>query len=203
MAELLYFANPMCSWCWGFAPSIHAVRARWPELPVTVITGSMGAERARPMTERDKEYVRHHWQEVAARSGQPFDHSFFDRSGFVYDTAPPCRALLLVRSRFPDLGAAFLEHLQERFYARNEDITDAAVLRDAVCAFGLAGEHFDALFEDPSLQQALEREWQETARLGVSGYPTLIGLEEGRAVPISLGWAAADELVARIEKLAA
>lgn len=200
--ELLYFANPMCSWCWGFAPAMRAVCERWPGLRVTVALGSLGADRAsRPMDARDRAFVRSHWERVREVSGQPFDLAFFERERFVYDTAPASRALALIRSRYPDLALAALHRIQELFYARNVDVTDPARLREIAGEFGVDNETFDALFDSPALRAAVAHEWEEVARLGVTGYPTLLALVDGRARVASLGWRPVGELLAGLEQL--
>ncbi len=202
MIELLYFANPMCSWCWGFAPSLRALRECHRDLPVVVATGSLGAERARPMNEADKAYLREHWRKVGERSGQPFDFGFFDRDGFVYDTEPACRALALLRHHYPALAAPFLDRLQELFYARNEDLTAPATLRRVCGEFGIAAGTFDAAFGSPALAEEVRREWRQTAQLGITGYPTLLALVRGRARVLTVGWCAPGELTRRFAALA-
>lgn len=202
MTELLYFANPMCSWCRGFAPSLRAAQERWPDLRITLALGAFDPERARrPMADRDRAYVRHHWERVREASGQPFDFSFFERAGFIYDTEPASRALLLIRHRFPALALPALHRLQGLFYAHNVDVTD----RDRLCAFagefGIGAEEFGRDFDDPALAAALLREWQETARLGVTGYPTLLALADGRAQVVTIGWRPPAELLAALERL--
>ncbi len=114
--ELLYFANPMCSWCWGFAPVIrHIVHEHREEVRLTVALGALGHGQG-PMRPQDKAAVREHWEHVHALTGQPFDFGFFDREGFVYDTEPPCRAVAVVRAQRPALALPYLEALHRAFY---------------------------------------------------------------------------------------
>ena len=48
--HLVYFADPMCSWCWGFAPVINAIRGRYGErLPVRLIVGGLRPGTTEPM----------------------------------------------------------------------------------------------------------------------------------------------------------
>jgi putative protein-disulfide isomerase len=62
--ELLYFANPMCSWCWGFDPVLRGIEAAYADrVRITVALGALG-DRDRPMRERDKAFVREHWERV-------------------------------------------------------------------------------------------------------------------------------------------
>ena len=186
--ELLYFANPMCSWCWGFAPVLRALEERHGELRLTVATGRLGVNGERPLREKDKNAIRERWQHVTELTGQPFDHAFFARQRFVYDTAPACRALALLRASYPALASSFLQRLHERFYAHNEDITDPAVLARLAADLGQDARAFEAGLADPQLSEAVEQEWRQTAELGVAGYPMLLALDEGRAHGVAVGY---------------
>ena len=197
--DLLYFANPMCSWCWGFQPVVSALAERGDR--ITVALGSLGADRARPMREIDKAEVRKHWQHVVERTGQPFDFGFFEREGFVYDTTPPSRAIAVVRRHFPALALPFLGRLQERFYALGRDITDRVVLGEAAGEFGIDAERFDASFDEPTIAAEIDAEWQQTARLGVTGYPTLLALPPGKPVVVTIGWRPLDAVLASLDAL--
>jgi putative protein-disulfide isomerase len=171
--------------------------------PITVALGTLGAERSRPMTAADKAKVRVHWQHVLERTGQRFDFRFFDRDGFVYDTEPPSRALAIVRARFPGLTVAFLSRLQERFYALGQDITETSVLRDAAGEFGIEPEIFDAALMDSAVAAEIAAEWRQTAQLSVSGYPTLLALQEGKPQVVTIGWQAAEDVLPAVQAIAA
>ncbi len=199
--QLLYFANPMCSWCWGFQPVTRALAERG--YAIAVALGSLGADRARPMRDLDKAKVREHWQHVIERTGQPFDFGFFEREGFVYDTERPSRAIAVVRRHYPALALPFLGRLQERFYALGQDITDAAILREAAGEFGIEGEAFQTAFEAPATAAEIAAEWRQTAELGVTGYPTLLALQPGRPQVVTIGWRPASDVLAVLDDLAA
>ncbi len=117
--EILLIVDPMCSWCWGFSPVIRAiVDAYAGRAPVYPIVGGLRPLTSDTMNDRAKEKIRHHWEQVHEASGQPFDFSFFDRDGFIYDTEPACRALVTVRFLKPKLSLTFLELLHKAFYAK-------------------------------------------------------------------------------------
>ncbi|MDH5423255.1 MAG: DsbA family protein, partial [Acidimicrobiia bacterium] len=96
--ELIYVADPMCSWCWGFAPSIEAIADHHSDLPVRVVMGGLrpGAA-AEPLSDGMRSYLRQAWTAVGDRSGQPFDHSFLDRDGWTYDTERAAIAVVAMR----------------------------------------------------------------------------------------------------------
>jgi putative protein-disulfide isomerase len=199
--ELLYFANPMCSWCWGFSPVVQHLATRHRDgLRITVALGSLGRG-DRPMRPQDKAFVREHWEHVQALTGQPFDFAFFDRERFVYDTEPACRAVAVVRAQRPELALPFLAALQHAFYAENRDITQAPELRRLAEALGADGDGFSEAFEALPARMAVAEEFAQTTRLGVTGYPTLLGLAGGRAHVLSLGYHHLAEVEAALNAL--
>ena len=201
--QLLYFANPMCSWCWGFAPSLDAVERRFgTAAPITLILGSLGRG-DRPMRDADKAVVREHWEHVRDASGQPFDFAFFEREGFVYDTARPARAVQAARELAPEAVLPLFHRLQHAFYALNRDVTDDAVLVELAAAAGLDEAGFRERLGAPDRPERVEAEFADTARLGVTGYPTMVGVAGGRAFPVTVGWRAPADLVALLEPVVA
>jgi putative protein-disulfide isomerase len=57
--HLVYFADPMCSWCYGFAPVMSALEQQFRErLPLRLVMGGLRAGNTRPMRPEDKEYLR-------------------------------------------------------------------------------------------------------------------------------------------------
>jgi putative protein-disulfide isomerase len=129
--HLVYFADPMCSWCWGFSPVIDAIRDRFgSDLPIRLITGGLRPGTTKPMDEAARRTTREHWEHVHDASGQPFDFTFFEREGYVYDTEPSARAVVVVRKISMDRALDLLKRIQLAFYAYNRDVTDEIVLAE-------------------------------------------------------------------------
>lgn len=122
--HLVYFADPMCSWCWGFSPVIEAIRERYGEsLPARLVMGGLRPGTRVPMDDASKASARSHWEHVHAASDQPFDFGFFGRKGFVYDTEPASRAVVLARRGGQARGFAYLRRVHAAFYAEDRDVT--------------------------------------------------------------------------------
>ena len=129
--HLIYFADPMCSWCYGFSPVIAAIAAQYGDtLPIRPIMGGLRPGTQETMDDETKQMIRGHWRHVQEASGQPFDYAFFDRPFFVYDTEPAARAVVVLRRPGPAAGLAALARIQRAFYAENRDVTDADTLAD-------------------------------------------------------------------------
>lgn len=173
--HLIYFADPMCSWCYGFAPVMQAIRTEFgPRLPCRVVLGGLRPGTTTIMDTDAKTRAREHWDHVHEASGQKFDFTFFERNDFIYDTEPACRAVVLARRQSPDAALDLLDRLHLGFYAQNRDITQADILADLAADIGLDRAAFKADLADPSLQQETWQDFQISQQTGVTGFPTLI-----------------------------
>lgn len=187
--RLFYFADPMCSWCWGFAPVIGAIEADLGgRVPLRVVVGGLRAGETRPMDDRAKEYVREHWRRVAETTGQPFDFAFFAREGFVYDTEPACRAVVAVRNLVPEASLGYLEAVQHAFYVKGRDVTDAQVLADLAGPFGITPEVFAAVFAAAEIAAATAADFALAQAAGISGFPAIVLADDAGALLLTLGY---------------
>lgn len=168
--HLIYFADPMCSWCWGFSPVITDMEQTF-ELPVRMVMGGLRAGTTTPMNDSDKASMREHWERVHAMTGQPFDWRFFERDDFVYDTEPACRAVVALRRH--GQGLAALHRMQQAFYARNLDVTDSAQLARVAAESGLEGDRFLEAWHSDEVTEETRWDFSLTWSSGVRGFPTL------------------------------
>jgi putative protein-disulfide isomerase len=200
--HLVYFADPMCSWCWGFAPVIEAIAQRFgPALPIRLIMGGLRPSTTRPMDEAAKREIRAHWEHVHEASGQPFDFGFFDREGFVYDTEPAAKAVVVVRRSGMPEALAYLHRVHAAFYADNRDVTDEGVLADLAVPSGLDREAFLEAFRSAAAKQETWQDFAITQRSGISGFPSLI-VGTGESAEYALvthGYQPADRLLPSLE----
>ena len=201
--HLIYVADPMCSWCWGFVPVIGAMRQRFGGgLPIRLVLGGLRPGTTEPLDEPSKRTIREHWEHVREASGQPFDFAFFDRTSFVYDTEPASRAVVVARRGGPDAALSGLEAVQRAFYAENRDVTDTKVLADiAAAALGLDKDEFLTAFASEEAQRETWTDFAVAQRAGIRGFPTLLaGAAAGEPYGIvTQGFQPAERILAIVE----
>lgn len=198
--SLLYVADPMCSWCWGFSASLDALRRARPDLPLQLVMGGLRVD-GEPLDARLREFLAHHWQEVAARSGQAFDLRGLEREGWTYTTEPACRAVVTARAADASKALPMLHAVQRAFYAEARDTTDAGVLADVAASVGLDRAAFESSFASPTMRDAAAADFLFAQRLGVRGFPMLAAVRDGRGEVVSPGWTPPDELLRRVESV--
>jgi putative protein-disulfide isomerase len=202
--SLVYVGDPLCSWCYGFAVPMAEVRDAFPDCPIDLVMGGLRAFNTQVMDASMKATLRHHWQEVARRSGQPFAaDAIMDRTDFVYDTEPACRAVVTVREHAGDQALAMYHAIQQAFYGRGEDVTQAAVLAavwgQTRSPSALNEAAFLQAFESDAMKSLVRDDFALAHSWGVHGFPTLLAVVDGQAQVVAQGFCESIELVARIE----
>ena len=202
ISGLIYVGDPMCSWCWGFAPEIEELAE---ELPVEVVVGGLRpGPMAQPLDDRMASFLSHHWVEIGERTGQPFSTEFLDRrDGWVYDTEPAAIAVTQMREMAEEHTLDYLTDIQMAFYGKGEDVTDFEVLTRLAEPYDVDLELFG---ESLSTDEAKKTAWTDFSRArnwGISGFPTLVGeLGDGRLALLARGWTDAATIRSRIASVA-
>jgi len=201
--RLVYFADPMCSWCWGFAPVIEKIASVYgKELPISVVMGGLRAGNIKPMDQPMKNDIQGHWLQVHDRTGQKFNTSFFDRDGFVYDTAPACRAVVAVRRARPGSELEFLRVLHEAFYRYDIDLTSGPELMQIAIDFGFTKEQFAENFSGDVCSDELASDFNLTLQNGIRAFPALLGgSSNDRFMALTHGYKSFEELQPSLDRL--
>lgn len=172
--ELIYVGDAMCSWCWGFAPTVDALLAHY-TMPLRLVNGGLRpGPNALRLDDDLRAYLRHHWDQVAAASGQPFDDAVLAADGWIYDTELPARAVVTMRSHAPDQEYNWFKRLQRAFYAEATDITSAEEYRRLLAGFPVDdGAFLEDVLDEKSRLAAWE-DFEQARVLQASGFPTLL-----------------------------
>jgi len=197
--HLIYFTDPMCSWCYGFSPVIDEVRGAYGDaLPIRVVMGGLRPGTETPMTPEAAKEIAGHWAHVHEASGLPFDPAAINRDGFVYDTDPAARAVVVARREGQDVGLRYLAAAQRAFYAEGRDVTSGEVLGDLAADLGLDREQFLADWSSEAAKAETWRDYATSQRAGVTGFPTLVGgpNPEGVYGVVTRGYAPGEQVLA-------
>jgi putative protein-disulfide isomerase len=189
-AEFIYVANPMCSWCWGFAPVIQKLQERHPGAFQyrLVLGGLRTGPSAKPLASI-KMHLAQHWKEVERKTGQPFDHSFLERDDFFYDTEPACRAVVTARRLRPARAFEYLHGLQEAFYARSLDPTITETALGIAETTELPRKEFAILYGSDDAKDETLADFRHAEELGAHGFPSTFVRDDGQLTVVARGWA--------------
>jgi len=202
--QLRYFADPLCSWCYGFGPELAKLLAARPDIGASLVMGGLRPFNRERMTPAFRSMLREHWSHVATASGLPFSQAIIDRDDFVYDTEPACRAVVTARHLFPAQALPMLKSIQSAFYRDGRDATQAAVLADIAAENGYDRATFLVSLDSDAMRSATRADFAATQSLGVSGFPTLAASRGEELYLVTSGYVTHDVLeyrLAEIERL--
>jgi putative protein-disulfide isomerase len=171
--HLIYVMDPMCSWCYGFAPVLNKIKQEQEgKLNFKLVLGGLRAN-TEPMDAENIAKTKQHWQDVEQVTGQPFNYSFFDRADFIYNTEPACRAVITMRYLKPEAELEMAEKVQNAFYAGNNDVTNAVVLAEIASTFGIEEDAFLEKFNSDDMKEKTQQDFVITRHLQAIAFPSM------------------------------
>ncbi len=192
--ELVYVFDAYCGWSYGFAPTMTELARRHPELPVRVVSGGLftGARRL-PISEFG--YVQGANAKITELTGVPFGEAY-DRliadGTFVMDSEAAARGMAALASVAPSRAVELAQVLQEAFYVDGLSLSLASTYRVVASRAGLDPDVVVAEFS------SAVADFREARGLGVSGFPTLLGVRDGVAHTLAVGHATVADVEARL-----
>ena len=188
--ELIYISDPLCSWCWGFVPSLRTIREKYPSKFQYrfVVGGLRTGTAAQQLDENLRSHLINSWQEVERRSGQPFDYSFLERKDFFYDTEPACRAIVTARHLSPESVFNYNAALQSAFYHSGLDPTHIDTFLKVACDIGLEKTAFHESFLSPDMARQTEDDFKKARILGAHGFPSIVVRTDSNTTVVARGW---------------
>ena len=187
--NLIYIADPMCSWCYGFAKTIEDLLAAPGDtapLNLALVMGGLRPYTTEPMAPGRADEIFGHWAHVHEASGQPFapaPNTALHLPGFIYDTEPASRAVVAVRTLWPQHGWKFLHAVQKAFYAEGRNVTQPEVLADVAEAQGLPRAAFAMAFASQQVRDATRADFTQSQQWGIRGFPALV-LDQGERLQL-------------------
>ncbi|KOF01745.1 hypothetical protein OB69_15465 [Roseivirga seohaensis subsp. aquiponti] len=199
--EIIYVGDPMCSWCWGISNHLKTLKSEYPQFKFSIVVGGLRPGGGEAWDDEMKKFLKHHWEEVTKRSGQPFGYSLFDKESFNYDTEPPCRAVVASRKWMGENELQFFESVSRKFYVDNEDPNESEFYRSICQEFNIPFEQFKQIFESDETKYSTHQEFQLNRQWGVKGYPTVLFKSGNQLFQINHGYTEFEQMQFVIEKI--
>lgn len=194
---LYYIGDPMCSWCYGFAPELDNVRNAFPNTPFKMVMGGLRAGGTETIGELGS-FLHEHWEEIHQLTGQKFQFDILKQTSVLYDTEPACRAIIVVNELKPEVKYSFFKAVQESFYYHNDLPGVATTYAKIATRFGIDEKTFTEKFNSQEAKQQTQMEFNLAHQMGVRGFPTLMTKIDGKLYLVSNGFQKADRIIAAL-----
>lgn len=175
-ATLYYVHDPMCSWCWGFRPSLLTLLDNLPpQIYVHRLLGGLAPDSDQPMPASMQQTLQQTWQHIqTVIPGTQFNFDFWTDNQPKRSTWSSCRAVLAARSQDAAFELPMIEAIQQAYYLNAQNPSDTEVLVALANSIGCDTARFSDDLHSDVLHKQLLSEIEFSRGLGVQGFPSLV-----------------------------
>lgn len=175
---IFYHAHdPMCSWCWGFAPSWDrlntALRDEYgDQLEVRYLLGGLAPDSDQPMPLEMQQYLQQTWRTIQQHiPGTEFNFDFWQDCQPRRSTWPACRAIIAARQQGTEHHASMTSAIQRAYYLNARNPSDIETLVVIAGEIGLDTKRFEVDLASEEVQAQHQQEMRLLPQLGIQGFP--------------------------------
>jgi len=189
-ATLVYIHDPMCSWCWGFAPTFQQLRAQLPNsVGVQRLLGGLASDSDQPMPPAMRDYLQMTWHRIAEQiPGTRFNFEFWQACEPRRSTWPACRAVIAARRQDANSEERMIAAIQRAYYLEARNPSNEDTLVALARENGLDADRFAELLDDDGTHRELARELAHARSLGADSFPSLRLLIDTDAQPVPVDY---------------
>ncbi|MDB2387245.1 DsbA family protein [Shewanella sp.] len=175
-ATLYYVYDPMCSWCWGYAPTWalleQQLMQQFPQLSIQYQLGGLATDTLEAMPEEMEELLQQTWRQISRQLGTQFNFDFWVKCQPRRATYPACRGAMLARDE--GLEKPFYHAVQRAYYLEAKNPSDDSTLVQIAGSIGMDSDAFALALNSNQTKQRLVEEVTRTRRLPIQGFPSLV-----------------------------
>ena len=197
--EATCIIDPMCSWCYAFAPSFRALCDTFDaSTTVRYVMGGLAPDSDVPMPESMRRSIANTWHVIEQRAEVTFNHDYWRTNTPVRSTYPACRAAIAADTLRPGSLPRMVEAIQQAYYQQARNPSLDTVLLDIAESIGFDRGEFAVAIESTEVHGVFNADLKLARELGVRGFPTLFVSQadsSGNRSLVSAGYLAADTLI--------
>ncbi len=185
--KIVIATDPMCSWCWGMAPSIDAARSQIDSVPFDLVFGGINLHSTQPLGRYGRMRLARLWAEVAEVTQQSLAAAP-PAEAFVYNSARLCRVLEAVRELDDAPPFELLRGMQKTFFADARNVTAEGVLAECIADVGHDADRVMALALDRAIGERVAAGAQAARSYGTHALPSVLLEHEGQTRLLAGGY---------------
>lgn len=185
---LFYIHDPMCSWCWGFAPVLDKLmEALPPHVEMRRLVGGLAPDSDDPMPAETREYVQRQWRRIEETiPGRQFNFEFWSNCQPRRSTYPACRAVIAAHEQGEANDVLMTKAIQRAYYEQARNPSDKTTLIELAGEIGMDSDMFANDLDSDTVARQFDLELSQCGELGVRSFPSLILVDgnTSRSIPI-------------------
>lgn len=178
MATTLYYIyDPMCSWCWGYAPTWQRLQNELStHVDIVYGIGGLAKDSNTIMSAEMQTFLQQTWRKIAHQLGTQFNFDFWLHCQPRRSTFPACRATLVARAFKKE--QEMLAAIQRAYYLQAKNPSDMDTLQALAIEIGLDKNNFLQQMMSPQVNTSLQEEIKAMRAMPINGFPALVLLKD-------------------------
>lgn len=203
--RLLYFFDPLCGWSYAFHPVMKKVQEHYPNIPISFICGGMivGAREGQ-VGDRGQFYLNI-LPRLSSMANVPFGDVYkrkLEDGTFFNSSIRPSVAVNIVNSVYPHKTIDFIEAMFHRIFVHGDEFQDIIEIETAAIEAEIDASAISEQFADPRWMELTKKDFELTASIGISGFPTLVAEVNDKLYLVNQGYTTLENAVLNIDELA-
>lgn len=183
--SLYHVHDPMCSWCYAFKPTLDELRKHLADnIKLVHVVGGLAKHSDEVMPKEMQEKIEDIWYEIEDVVGTKFNHDFWKDCLPRRSTYLACQATILARAE--DKEDEMIEAIQEAYYQKALNPSDASTLIELAKNIGMDEKKFEEDLKSQKIEEDLQNELNFRRSLNVRSFPSLILKYKKELYPINI-----------------
>ena len=197
---LYHVHDPMCSWCYGFKPTLDELRKNLNEnVKLVHVVGGLAPHSSKEMAKNQQEMIENIWHEIEQKVGTKFNYDFWKDNIPRRSTYLSCQATMLARTEGKE--DEMIEAIQEAYYLKAMNPSDASTLIQLAEQIGMDKNKFEEDLKSEKIEEDLENELDFRRSIKVRSFPSLILKYKKEIYPINIQFGDYTQMLKQIENM--
>lgn len=199
--KLVYFTDPVCSFCWGIEPQLKRLKLEYGDsIEVEYRMGGLLKDWSYNAGGISKPSdVAHHWDEVSGYVQMPIDGDIWLEDPLA-SSYPPSIAFKAAQVQGEERALTFLRRMREMVFLEKTNIAKWENISQAAVDVGLDTSRLKTDYETTA-RTRFEEDLKLSQQMGVRGFPTLVFLDTAGKRQVAYGARSYDDMEKSIQKL--
>lgn len=206
MKKLIYVMDPHCGWCYGNSDNMQSVYREFKDrFEMEILVGGMWlGENAPQGSENLFQFIKVNGPRMEQTTGVTIGdgyHALTRDTSYVFDSFPPCAAIVCVKQLDSSKAFDFTKKVQEALYKDGLRLDKLDSYLPILEALDLSTTDFQAQWLSDKNRQDTKLEFSKAQTLA-RGYPTLILESNTQKSTITSGYFNRKEMMRYLESVA-
>ena len=197
---LYYVYDPMCAWCYAFAPTFEKIKENLPSnVKIEYVPGGLAPHTNEAMPQHMREKIESIWYQIEEVVGTKFNHDFWTKCTPRRSTYLSCQASLAAKEQGKE--EQMIKAIQEAYYLRAMNPSDEDTMIQLAKELDLDIEKFKKSLNSKETIENFNEKLNLRRKLHLNSFPSLAIKYKKEVYPINIKYNEPEAVLKQIENI--